>query len=106
MTRGLRQGGNARLSEDNVRTMRQRYAAGATQRELCQVYGVSITTVGRIVRGETWGWIDAGTGTGGPEAPLDWVPPTLTPDQEAEMQRKAAESAARLAEILKEQGKG
>ena len=102
MTRGLRQGGNARLSEDNVRTMRQRYAAGATQRELCQVYGVSITTVGRIVRGETWGWL--GTGAGGPEAPLD-VMPAMTPEQREDLENRAAESAAKLAKLLEEQGK-
>ena len=102
MTRGLRQGGNARLSEDNVRTMRQRYAEGATQRELCQVYGVSITTVGRIVRGETWGWL--GTGAGGPEAPLD-VMPAMTPEQREDLERRAAESAARLAKLIEEQGK-
>ena len=102
MTRGLRQGGNARLSEDNVRTMRKRYEEGATQRELCQVYGVSITTVGRIVRGETWGWIDLGTG--GPEAPLD-VMPAMTPEQREDLEKRAAESAARLAKLLEEQGK-
>lgn len=91
MTRGYRQGGNARLSEDDVRTLRKRYAEGATQRELCQAYGVSITTVGRIVRGETWGWLD-GQGQS-PEAPK----PAPMPQASAE---EVAASAERLRALL------
>lgn len=90
MTRGTREGGNARLSKENVQTIRQRYEAGATQRELCRVYGVSITTIGRIVRGETWGWLE-GAGNA-PEAALDRPLPPLTPEQE----QAALEAAERI----------
>lgn len=54
--RDPREGGNAKLTRDDVLTIRQRYADGATQRELCHAYGVSIVSIGRIVRGETWRW--------------------------------------------------
>ncbi len=54
--RDPREGGNAKLTRDDVLTLRQRYAEGATQRELCHIYGLSITSIGRIVRGETWRW--------------------------------------------------
>lgn len=37
-----------------VREIRRRYAAGETQGELCRAFDVSVMTIGRIVRGETW----------------------------------------------------
>ena len=43
-----------RLNPEDVLAMREAYAAGATQRELCQHYRISIGQVGRIVRGEAW----------------------------------------------------
>lgn len=44
----------ARLSPVEVLAIREAYDAGMTQRELCWKYNVSIMTIGRIVRGETW----------------------------------------------------
>lgn len=74
--------------------MRQRYAEGATQRELCQAFGVSITTVGRIVRGETWHWLDEGGRA--PEEPRT-APLPQAPASEIEA------SAERLRALLKQQ---
>lgn len=45
---------SATLTPDQVYAIRQEYENGATQGELCRKYGVSINTIGRIVRGETW----------------------------------------------------
>jgi len=46
---------NAKLNEEKVAEMRQRYAAGGvTQRELGEMYGVSQSTVAYICKGETW----------------------------------------------------
>lgn len=45
---------SATLTPDQVYAIRQEYESGATQGELCRKYGVSINTIGRIVRGETW----------------------------------------------------
>lgn len=51
---------NARLTEEIVRTIKQRYFdAGDTQGHLARVYQVSVNTIGRIVRGETWNWMDS-----------------------------------------------
>jgi transposase len=73
---------NARLSEQNVITIRRRYAAGVTQRELCKVFGVSHNTIARIVHRETWGWLED-DGSGAPPMTAEGLPP-LTPEQEAE----------------------
>ena len=89
---------NAALTPENVLTIRKRYAEGITQAELCRVYGVSITTIARIVTWQTWGWLkDEDSDMPGVDAPL----PPLTPAEE----QAAAESAARLAKLLEEQGK-
>ena len=94
--RDPREGGNAKLTRNDVLTLRQRYADGATQRELCHIYGLSITSVGRIVRGETWRWaIEEAQRVGLDgmrEAPLAEVSPAAT-----------AESAERLQRILAEE---
>lgn len=44
----------AKLTPIQVLDIREAYDTGTTQRELCNRYGVSIGTIGRIVRGETW----------------------------------------------------
>lgn len=43
-----------RLTPVQVLKIRELYDAGMTQRELCWRYNVSIMTIGRIVRGESW----------------------------------------------------
>lgn len=45
---------SARLTEDQVRTIRQRHAAGEGVAPLAREYGVSYQTASRIVRGEIW----------------------------------------------------
>lgn len=45
---------SAVLKPEQVLAIRQEYEEGATQRELCRKYGVSLGTIGRVVRGETW----------------------------------------------------
>lgn len=48
-----------RLSEDEVLSIRQEYAeGGVSHRELGEKYSVSATTIGDIVRGETWQSVD------------------------------------------------
>jgi len=47
--------GAARLSNDQVERIRQRYAdGGVTQRELASEYGVTRTNIGYIVRHISW----------------------------------------------------
>jgi len=46
--------GNAALSDDDARTIRELHAEGATRRELAGWFGVSMATVGRIVEGRTY----------------------------------------------------
>lgn len=46
--------GTARLTADQVREIRQRYAAGEQQQHIAPDYGVSRTTVTYIVLGKTW----------------------------------------------------
>jgi len=56
--------GNAVLTADDVRRILERYYGGdvdtqPTQRELAREYRVSMQTVARLVRGETWGHLSA-----------------------------------------------
>ena len=54
----------AKLSLSQVQDIREAYAQGATQSALCRHYGVTVGTIGRIVRGETWvGQARPGEGT-------------------------------------------
>ena len=88
---------NAALTPENVLTIRKRYAEGVTQAELCRVYGVSITTIARIVNWQTWNWLKYAEST----MPQDDVPlPELTPEQE----KAAAESLARFQAMVAKQG--
>ena len=43
-----------KLTQLQVEEIRQWAAKGATQSSLCRHYGVTIGTIGRIVRGESW----------------------------------------------------
>ena len=53
-----------KLTLSQVGEIRRAYAEGVTQGALCRYYGVSIGTIGRIVRGETWtGQARVGKGT-------------------------------------------
>lgn len=48
-------GGMAKLTNDQVRTIRQTYAAGGvTHTDLAQRFGVARTTIGHIVNGDGW----------------------------------------------------
>lgn len=50
---------SARLTENQVRTIRQRYAAsGITQYDLAREYGVSQFAISSIIRGRTWRHIE------------------------------------------------
>ena len=86
MTTQKREGANAKLRREDVLTIRRRAAAGDSQGELCRVYGVSIVTIGRIVRFETWGWLTEEQPDA--EAPGEWrradLSAPLTADQEAQ----------------------
>lgn len=42
------------LTPEQVLEIRERYSQGETQGSLCRAFSVSIGTIGRIVRGETW----------------------------------------------------
>ena len=59
----------AKLTFEQVQEIRRHYVDGATQNALCKHYGVSIGTIGRIVRGESW---KAGAAAGrGSQAEID-----------------------------------
>lgn len=47
--------GNSRLSEDDVRAIKERLAAGEMQKEIAADYGVHKGTVWDIAHGKTWG---------------------------------------------------
>ena len=46
--------GNAKLSEDDVRSIRRRHAEGETQASLARTYGIHTATLSQIVRHEAW----------------------------------------------------
>ena len=53
-----RRNGNARLTEDAVRTIRQDYATGRyTYAQLARRYGLHPTAIGLLIRGRRWGWV-------------------------------------------------
>lgn len=58
---GLERGeanGNSKLTEADVREIRNLYAAGAdSQQQLADQYGVNEATVSRVVRRERWSWL-------------------------------------------------
>lgn len=97
----------ARLSPEQVLEIRQRYAAGETQGSLCRTFSVSVGTIGRIVRGETWNQYQ------GPRAEQTYnVPPVpqeeidqslakvlhdteVTPERESELMEKLQKEAGK-----------
>jgi len=92
------QRGNVKLTKDDILNIRAAYHEGRTQRELCQLYHVSITTIGRVVRGETWQWLgEKGEGS----APYDGRPRGPGPLTQAQEQ-DAVLSADRLKALLAE----
>ena len=47
--------GRAKLTPGHVRTIRKRYeGGGVSYRQLAEEYGVDHSTIGQIIRGETW----------------------------------------------------
>lgn len=49
--------GQSKLTEDDVREIRRRVAAGERQKDLLDEYGVSKSVMSRAVTGETWGHV-------------------------------------------------
>lgn len=49
---------NAKLTEDDVREIRRRYASGETQKAIAQDYGMEQTNISFIVRRKTWAHVD------------------------------------------------
>ena len=47
-----------RLTETDIRTIRQEHNRGVRYRELADMYGVARVTIGQIVRRDRWGWLD------------------------------------------------
>lgn len=52
--------GMAKLTEQKVREIRSRHAAGELQRELARAFGVSRSAIGLIVHRLKWRHVDAG----------------------------------------------
>jgi hypothetical protein len=50
--------GTSKLTEAQVREIRQKCADGATQRDVARQYGVVNSTVCQIVNRKMWGWLD------------------------------------------------
>ena len=50
--------GNAQLSEAQVRSIRQLLKEGTSARELAEIHMLSVETIRRIGRRETWGWVE------------------------------------------------
>lgn len=50
-------GANAKITEDDVREIRTLSKKGVTQDVLAEMFGISQTQVGRIIRYERWGWL-------------------------------------------------
>lgn len=90
--------GNAKLTEDQVREIRQRYAeGGVTQTALGAEYGITYPVVNKIVRGEIWTHVDgARTERGHAQK--------LTADQVREIRRRYAEGGVSLRALGAEYG--
>lgn len=50
----------SKLTESDVLTIRHLRAGGLTYLKIAQRMNVSLQTIGRIVKGDTWGWLDEG----------------------------------------------
>ena len=51
--------GNSKLTEDDVRYIRQLISDGYNNNEISSILNIDFSTVWRIKRGDTWGWLDA-----------------------------------------------
>lgn len=51
---------NAHLTPHDVREIRRRYADGEVQVDLSEKYETSQSHISRIIRGESWAWLDDG----------------------------------------------
>ncbi len=49
--------GRPRFTEEQIRTIRARYAAGETQRELGQAFGVTSVAIHKIVTRDIYRWV-------------------------------------------------
>jgi transposase len=76
---------NAVLNEAEVRVIRRNLAAGSSARLIAELYGLSIETIRRIGRRDTWAWVKD-------EAELDAPLPPASEEEKA----KIAESLARV----------
>lgn len=77
-----------RLTPDDVKEIRRRYAQGDTQAALSRAYKMNVGHIGRIVRGETWQNVDE---------PVKHSTPKLTPEEsEARFKQLMAEAASPL----------
>ena len=79
----------SKLTASEVFAMREAYARGATQGELCRRYRLSVGQVGRIVRGESWSEYSN-------PAVEDEGPVRTAPADDDEIARLAAESLRQL----------
>ena len=96
--------GSAKLTAEDVRVLRARYRAGqVTVRGIAAVHRMSAEAVRRMLRGETWAWVE------------DMPPPALTEEQHAamraseqrllrELSASTAATAAKGAEIVEQLG--
>jgi hypothetical protein len=83
--------GNAKLTDGQVREIRERVAAGELQRLIAADYGVNISIISLIARGEAWGHVD------GQRTMARTSRAALTADDVREIRRQAALGASNLA---------
>lgn len=81
----------AKLTREQVATIRAAVAAGETQREQCRRYGISPTQMSRIIHGESWG--QPGEHTKAARAELAAVAAANPSPEELDALRAARESA-------------
>jgi hypothetical protein len=48
---------NAKLNPEKVLAIRVAAASGQVHRDIAYLFAISIFTVGKVVRRETWGWV-------------------------------------------------
>lgn len=95
---------NASLSAREVSQVKYRLKLGVTRRQLSKDYEVSLETISRIARGDTWWWVEADPGSYSIEEQADrQLGTNLVPRDDAGaqafkesfMKRFAAEEAAK-----------
>jgi hypothetical protein len=89
--------GHAKLTEQQVREIRARYAAGGVfYRQLAAEYGVTESRIGTLIRGKGWAEVPGAPGTGF-GSNRRWNTAKLTAEQVQEIRGRADESHAALA---------